>query len=113
MLHSNTVDMAFYLVARDNGGKFTVKTGAKQIVQQLGYRDRIDLSLMIGDPRFAEGIVWNLGTLKLDTATFKELDIEQPNLPRRLYEPILKPEIHHLFVSHPIHSTKKAFAETT
>ena len=95
---SKSLDVATYIPAKAQDGKHSVSTSAKYLLQHIGQHERLELSLIVGDPRFAEGVVWNLGTLKMDLTILKDSGIQHPSLPRRLHEQKPKPEIHHLFV---------------
>ena len=91
-------DLATYYVAHPQDSKQVAKVAMKSVVQQLGICDRIELSLIVGDVRYSDGVVWNLGTAKMDVHELKSAGVTQNLLPRRLHEPEMKPEIHHLFV---------------
>ena len=98
MFQFKSLDVAAYIPAKAQDGKHSISTSAKYLLQQIGQHERLELSLIVGDPRFAEGVVWNLGTLKMDPNILKDSGIQHPPLPRRLHEQKTKPEIHHIFV---------------
>lgn len=101
MFQSKVIDVATYIVAHAKEGKLMASTDVKYLLQQLGGQTLVELTLIVGDPRFPDGIVWNLGTLKMDPALLKDSATAEPMLPRRLHESQLKPEIQHLFVHAP------------
>ena len=98
MFQSKAIDVAAYIVARSKDGKLSATTDAKHLLQELGGQERVELSVIVGDARFEEGILWNLGTIRLDVSLLKDTSTTDLPLPRRLHDNELKPEIKHLFV---------------
>eukprot|EP00210_Caulerpa_lentillifera_P001415 g1359.t1 len=97
MFQSKTKDIAKYIVAKKEKGKVMGAIHVRDLVEQFGHIDTFEVVVLVGDPQYDDGVMWNLGNLKLKTGSISQEMVEPP-LPLRLQQPQYQPEIMHIFV---------------